>query len=70
MTCPSQLRNCAEFLDWIRNCFSGEVLLSDDARQAWDRLRKLKQSQTVAKYLAYFRNVTLKIRGIHADQKC
>lgn len=42
---------------------------ADHERKARDHLRRVKQTKSVAKYLADFRNIILTINGMRDDEK-
>ena len=53
----------------FRNDIFQEFVPSDHARRAREKLRKLKQTMTVAKYLSEFRNLVLTIPDVSDGEK-
>lgn len=55
--------------DTFRTAMVGEFVPEDHVRRARDRLRKLKQSFSVSKYLSEFRNVIITIPDMSEGEK-
>lgn len=53
----------------FKDSLSREIIPTDYAKRARDRLRKLKQFKSVSKYLAKFRNIIISVPGICDDDK-
>lgn len=53
----------------FKNAVIREFVPSDHAKRARDKLRKLKQTRTVVRYLSDFRNIILTIPGMQEDEK-